>query len=264
MGGTVTVPTDGGPNDGGPDSGTDTIVSGGDGSTDGPIKQDGGEAGPGKRFCQEVDAQFCADFDIPNDAGAGFAAQTITQGYALDFQSSTSKSPPVALKVTEPADAGGQATISTVIGQTDAGAMTLVTVDAEIFIPNMTATSTQPVFLLVAGVVAPQFQYGFVYEGKAWKLENFQSKTGPTLSGSVATNEWVHVQLQMPLLFTGATVQLNVTSSAGTATCTMPAVSTAPNAVGPYPLLLDLGTQTTQPPNQAAVFFFDNVVVHYL
>lgn len=245
------------------DGSSDVVVGGGEGgSTEGGIGKDGSTTP--KRFCQEVDAQFCADFDVPNDAGAGFSPPTTSNGYALDFQSGNAKSQPVAVKVTEPGDAGGQATLMTVLGNSaDAGATAQITLDIEVYLPNITTVSTQPIWAFAIGALGPQYQFGLVKDGPVWRLENFQTAVGPQFTGTIATGEWVHATETVVLAQTGATVTLAITSTAGTATATLPNVSTEPGP-GPLPVVLNLGVQTTVPVNQAASFYYDNVVVHYL
>src|SRR5690348_7816362 len=82
---------------GGDDAGTDVPPIGGEGgSSDGSVTD--AKVGP-TRYCDTQDAQFCADFDIPGDAGAGFEAPALDGGWALDFQSTLVHSAPDAVEV---------------------------------------------------------------------------------------------------------------------------------------------------------------------
>ncbi len=250
--------------DGGTDAQPDVPgVSGGDGSTDAPFEGSVKDSGPKPRFCQFIDAQFCADFDVPNDAGAGFGPAFTTNGFTLDFQQGTVKSQPLALRSTEPGDSGGAAYLGTALGVTgDAGASSMVTLDLDIYLPQLTVSSSQALFAFAIGVGSPNFQFGLATEGKnVWKLENFQTSVGPQLAGSVAPNEWAHANLQILLSSTSGTVTLTVTSSAGTATTVMPTI-TAPGP-GNIPVLLNVGAQSNGASVQPGTFFYDNIVVRY-
>ena len=249
--------------DAGPDSSDDVIVSGGDG---GDAGTDGADGAPKKRFCESVDAQFCADFDIPSDAGAGFfMPPTTTNGYQLSFETNQFKSAPTGALAFVPGDAGGTAKLSTAIGlSTDAGATSSATFDMDMFIPTFSAVTTQPLFLFAFGAVAPSFQYGLAHDGPNWKLEFVPTKIGPNLSGNFALNEWVHVSLVVVTDSQAGYASLTITSSAGTATAAfapgqLPTVP--PNTSGPYPILVDVGVQSSAPTQSAAQIYYDNVVV---
>jgi len=253
-------------NDAGTDSGSDgIIVGGGDGSTDGAAS-DGDAIAPKQRFCEGVDAQFCADFDIPGDAGAGFIMPpTTSNGYTLDFETSQFKSAPTGAQVYIPGDAGGNAKVSAAIGLTaDAGAKSSATFDLDMFVPNLSVVTTQPVFFFAFGAVAPTYQYALAHDGSNWKLEFISTKNGPTLSGNFALNEWVHVSLVLVLSDTAGYASLTITSSAGTATAAFPPgqlPTVPPSSTGPYPVLFDVGVTSIAPPQNAAQIYYDNVVV---
>jgi hypothetical protein len=254
-------------NDAGADSGSDGIVvGGGDGATDGAAS-DGDAIAPKPRFCASIDAQFCADFDDPNDAGAGFfMPPTTTNGYQLSFETSQAKSTPTGVEVFLPGDAGGTAKISAALGiQGDGGASTSATLDMDMFVPNFSGVTTQPLFLFAFGAVAPTYQYALAHDGSSWKLEFISTKNGPTLNGNFALNEWVHVSLVIVTDNTAGYASLTITSSAGTATAAFPPgqLPVVPqNAPPPYPILFDVGVASISPIQNTAQVYYDNVVVH--
>jgi hypothetical protein len=250
-------------NDAGADSGSDgLIVGGGDSSTDAPVDAPV-EAAP-KRFCESVDARFCADFDIPNDAGAGFFPPTTTNGYTLTFQNGQFKSAPVGVEAFIPADASGIADLQTIVTAGDAGPQASITLDLDMYVPNFSTPTTQPLFLFTFGVVAPQFQFGLAHDGPVWKLEYVPTKQGSALSSAFAANEWLHVTLVVVPSATAGYASLTITSSAGTSTASTPSGTFAaapPNSTGPYPILVDIGPNTSAPPLVTAQAYYDNVVV---
>jgi hypothetical protein len=247
--------------DAGPDAADDVIITGGgDGGADASDA-----IAPQKRFCESVDAQFCADFDIPNDAGAGFFPPTTTNGYALTFETSQFKSSPVGVEAFIPGDGGGTAKISSGLGISgDGGATTSASFDMDMFVPNFSAVTTQPLFLFSFGAVAPTYQYGLAHDGSNWKLEFLSTKNGPNLSGNFALNEWVHVSLVVVTDNTAGYASLTIISSAGTATAAFPPgqlPTVPPNASPPYPILFDVGVTSSSPTQNAAQIYYDNVVV---
>jgi hypothetical protein len=250
--------------DGGTDTGPDVPgVGGGDGSTDAPSDAGPGkEAGPQPRFCQSVDAQFCADFDIPNDASAGFQKPPPAGGFTLDFTQNNAKSLPLSLKTSEPGDAAGSAFLTTVLGATvDAGAATSITLDLDVALPPITQNATQALFVFGIGAASPNYEFGLANDGKQWKLENFVTSTGPQLNGPVITGAWSHATLEVALSPTAGTVTLTVTQGSNVAVASMQAI-TAPGS-GSLPVMLTVGLTTNGPANQPASFLYDNVVVHY-
>ena len=251
--------------DAGADSGSDGIVVGGDGGGGDGAVADGGDAiAPKKRFCETVDAQFCADFDIPNDAGAGFFPPTTTNGYTITFENSQFKSSPIGVGAFIPADAGGMADLQTVLFNPDAGVQASVTLDMDMYVPNLSTQTTQPLFFFAFGAVAPQYQFGLAHDGPVWRLEYLPAKNGPPLTSAFALNEWLHVTLTVVPSPTAGYAQLSITSSAGTSlAATTPGQYAAapPNSTGPYPVILDVGPNTLAPPLVSAQAYYDNVVI---
>ncbi len=247
--------------DGGVDSGSDGVIVGGDGAVDAPV--DAPAEGAAKRFCETVDAQFCADFDIPNDAGAGFFPSMTTNGYTLTFQSNQFKSAPVGVEAFIPADASGMADMQTIVYQADAGTPASITLDMDMYVPNLSTSTTQPLFLFLFGVVTSQFQFGLAHDGPVWKLEYVPTKQGPALNVPFALNEWLHLTLAIVLSSTAGSATLTITSSAGTSVAaTSPGqFATAPASTGPYPIVVDVGPRSSVPPIVSAQAYYDNVVV---
>jgi hypothetical protein len=251
------------PDDGGADVGPDVPGVGGDASFDAPTEGGSSETGPGGRYCQLIDAQFCADFDIPADAGAGFTMPPVeTNGYKLSFQGTSTKSDPVAVEVDVPADAGGTAAITTSLGAVDAGAQNKIQLDMDMFIPDVIFGPTPPVILFGCGAVAPDYQFGLSF-GSGWTLSNVSGTHSSLVSGNIAKYEWAHVNVDIVVSSTSGSATLTVTSSAGTATAQISGVPTAPPIPPPYPILLMIGALGGGPTGQAPSFYYDNVVVHY-
>ncbi|HEX4513319.1 MAG TPA: hypothetical protein VH054_07275, partial [Polyangiaceae bacterium] len=101
--------------------------------------------------------------------------------------------------------------------------------------------------------------------GSAWKLEYMPTKQGPPLTSAFALNEWLHVMLVVVPNATAGYASLTITSSTGTSlAATLPGQFAAapPNSSGPYPVLIDVGPNTSAPPLVSAQAYYDNVVLH--
>ncbi len=230
-------------------------VGGGDGSiTD--AKKDVVTVIP--RFCDNIDAAFCADFDIPNDAGAGFTPPNVASPYAAFFvASAVPKNKPMSFEVDIPADAsGGFANIEALPAKFAATAMV---VDLDINLPHFT-TATPAIFAFAFGVPSPDSaRYGIAWVGSEWVLTNGFSGTG-YFATQPATGTWVHAQLVITL-----TVPGNVVAVVDGQTTTIPVTDTTgtDSGAGSYPVRLGLGVvrQNTQPPAAPQTVLYDNVVV---
>lgn len=247
--------------DGGADAPFDNVVSGGDGAVGDATGKD--VVVPKPHFCQTIDAQFCEDFDIPGEAGAGFLTPNTSGGYQLDFEGATTKSPPFALRAITAPDAGGQANVMAVIAP-DAGATNKITLDVDLFVPAYDGGATPTsVFAFTLGVVgAAPFEFGLVHDGQFWRLEDLQSQTGPALSSPIPGNEWVHATLETTLNTTSGSVFLTVTSSQGSATANVgPPIPTIPSAA--IPLSVVVGVRAQGAPILPGTFLYDNVQLHW-
>jgi hypothetical protein len=212
------------------------------------------------RYCDTVDAQFCADFDIPNDAGAHFFAPATANGYTLDFENSNNLSSPTAMRAIAATDSGGVANVSTVIG--DAGPMSKIILDIDLYVPAYDGGPTPtPLFAFALGAGAPAYHFGLAHDGQSWRLEDQLSKSGPAMSTPLAGNEWIHATLDMVLNTSSGTVSLTVKSSAGTATAQIGPIPTTPTSN--LPMILEVGMQADNAPVLPSTFLYDNVVVRY-
>lgn len=242
--------------DGGADASSDIGISGEGGSGDGGGPKDANTLPT--RFCASVDASFCADFDIPGDAGAGFTPN-VNSGFDLKFQDATVKSAPISLEATAPGDSGGIGVLGTVVGSFDAGAINAITLDCEIYLPKITFTSSQPLFAFTFGVLGtPQYSFGLAHEN-AWRIENQAGTVNQPLSTQPAPNEWAHLNLTITLGAATGTLTLTITGSV-TSMTVLSNLSTLPGP-GEFPAQLQLGMLTQQPANAPATTFYDNVVV---
>jgi len=254
--------------DGGTDGGDDGIVvTGGDGGTDGSVK----DAVSEQRFCETnasaLDASFCADFDIPNDAGAGFTVlQTGT--YTYRFESSDVQSAPNALEVDVPdggVSTGGSAFLVAPIG-VDGGASSTATLDFEVIIPDITA-GTSPLFIFSFGEITGSVgtQFGLEHDS-AWSLSNLEgNRKGTFNTSTIPTGVWTHVTLTIVLSTALSQGSVNIAIGGSTATANIPMVETVgTNGVGPpapWAMSLQLGASCGQA-TSAVSAFFDNVIVH--
>jgi hypothetical protein len=246
---------DGGPDSGSFEAGNDALV-GADGSQQDVIVTP-------KRFCEGIDASFCADFDIPNDAGAGFLAPVFSPPYALLFEQTLVKSKPTAVEVEVPTDAGGaQAVMTTVVGGPDAGAATTITLDLDIYLPSLNGISTAVVLAFAfGGVGGNATMFGIAESAGTWMFANLQGQVR-TLTAQPATGEWAHAQVIIHESSTTGDASIIITSSAGVSTGTFGAPTpTTALPVGPYPAQLQLGVQNTMPPQNVMTFYYDNVVI---
>jgi hypothetical protein len=241
--------------DAGVDAEPDVIVGGGgDGSSDGgPVKD---VVAP--RFCQTVDAQFCADFDIPDDAGAGFVQSTMGGGYTFDFEGAKTKSSPFALRATPATDAGGEADLVSVF-PLDAGITTKATLELDIYLPAYDGGYTQSsLFAFTLGILASQFQFGLVHDHNFWRLEDRLSQTGPALSSDLPEDQWVHASLEIVL---SANTSGSVFLAVGSATASITGILTMPSV--PLPLSLTVGVRSDYAPQTPGAFLYDNVELHW-
>ena len=237
------------------------IGGGGDGGADAATDAPK-EASVVPRFCDSIDASFCADFDTPNDAGAGFfSPPNTTNGYALSFETTLVKSTPTALQVDVPADAGGTANLETLVGTPDAAATSTLTLDLDVYLPNIPTPSSQALFAFTFGAFNdPVFSFGLAHEG-AWRFERVAGTPNVPISPQPATNEWAHVTLTILLNATGGAVTLDLTTSAGTSHTVLTNVATAPSGPPTIPGGLRVGAQCLGPTNASASFYYDNAVV---
>jgi hypothetical protein len=251
--------------DGGSDSGNDILsVGGGDGGQD--AADAGMDVNVTPRYCQTstiaINAPFCADFDIPNDAGAGFTSPSINGAFATSFETLVASSKPTAFEVDIPSDGGGSGTIEAFVGGTDSGAASMITLDLDIYLPAVSTIPTPSVFMFAFGSVGPaSTQFGLAEVSEQWVFANQQGQTR-ALTIQPATGEWAHAQLAIILSTTGGTASITVTSSAGTSTASFVGVETTVASAPPYPAQLLLGVIDTVPPNTQSVYY-DNAVINF-
>ena len=251
--------------DGGADSNDEVPVVGGDGgSTDGAVGDASGEATAPKRFCDLQDAQFCADFDTPGDAGAGFTTVE-TNGWHLAFQGTQVKSAPMALQSTTTGDAGGMAEAYSdqLSPGTDAGPTSLLQLDLDVRLPSdIPPATTQPMFVFTAGAFpGAQFMFGLAHEGQ-WELVRGDGAGVQVLSPQPTIGEWGHATLTIKFAVSGGQVLLALVTSAGTSQASIGSIPTIPGA-GPIPAVLHLGGSCQVPAITSYNFFYDNVVAHW-
>jgi hypothetical protein len=240
-------------------------IGGGDGSTDAKKDSDSSVT-PIPRFCDTVDASFCADFDIPNDAGAGFTP--VTNGYTVTFESIDASSKPTALEVNVPSNTdGGAAFLEAFVGNnTTTGATSLAVLDFETVIPNLTSNTTYPQFMFAFGDPngGAQTHFGLSHDS-AWWLENLSMNRMMPIVGSVPTNEWVHVKLSIITSKSGAIGQVSIDIKGGTGTAVMGSVETigtgGSGPPSPWPFDVMIGSSCAQQTN-AASLFYDSVIVN--
>ncbi|HEY1955266.1 MAG TPA: hypothetical protein VGH28_06630 [Polyangiaceae bacterium] len=245
---------------GGSDTGPDVpAIGGGDGgSADGAIV----EAGP-KRFCDTVDAQFCADFDIPGDAGAGFEAPTENGGWTLDFQDAQVKSTPVAVEIDTIGDAGGVASMRTLPLSPDASVKSVLVAEADLFLPDAAPATPDVIMVFAAGSLpAQQFLFGLAEQSGLWSLAHITSLVTKPLNPKPATNEWVHAIVSVDMSVSG-TVTLEVDSSVGKSFAAL-SVATIPDGGAPgYLGVIQVGSSDGYDSVANRTFFVDNVTANW-
>jgi hypothetical protein len=243
--------------DGGPDTGSDVVVGGGEGgSTDGGSSKD--VSTTPKRFCQEVDAQFCADFDIPNDAGAGFTPPTTTGGWSFTFQKSQVKSSPTAVEIDTAGDAAGAAIVENpaLAPSLDGGPGKRMVFEADVYLPTPGFTP-DPIFVFRTGALPLKpLTYGLAAHVGMWKLAGGTSPV--TLSPQPPTNQWVHVVLGIDINSGGGNVTLDIGSSHAATQ-----VPTGVDGGTTYPGYVALGSEDPYLPQNGLTFYVDNVVVRW-
>ena len=243
--------------DGGPDTGSDVVVGGGEGgSSDGGNLKD--VTPTPKRFCQEVDAQFCADFDIPEDAGAGFAPPLTSGGWSFAFQDAQAKSSPKAVQIDTAADSGGAALIENpgLSANVANGPAKRMVVELDAYLPSLSFTP-DPIFVFRAGVIpAKPLTYGLAAHVGMWKLAGGTSPV--TLSPQPPTDQWVHVVLGIDINSNVGNVTLDIGSSHAAAQ-----VPTGVDGGATYPGYVAVGGEDQYIPQNAVTFYVDNVVVRW-
>jgi hypothetical protein len=249
--------------DAGSDAPSDSIVGGGgDGSTDAVAKD---VVTKPSRYCETVDAQFCADFDIPDDAGAGFGVNT-TNGWLTAFLAdANAPSKPTAFGSISPGDAGGNAALQNpqLVAGFDSGLATRVTLEMDLFLPSGLLNTSQPTFAFQLGVVpSPPFVFGLAHEGP-WMLERGTGSGVMPLVPAPATGEWGHLTFAIDLSSSNGVVTLDLVTSAGTSHAALP-IPTEPDSGPPtFPGFLSIGAQSVGPTLVGATFLYDNVVVRW-
>jgi len=247
--------------DSGSDTGTDVTVSGGG---------DGGDASHDVttvplRYCQTVDAQFCADFDTPGDAGAGFEPFATTGSWTFAFQDAQAKSPPLAVEVdTLAANYPGAAFVQNPLlaGNTTAtGPGTRLVVEADVYLQSPPGFTPDPVFVLRAGIIpAPDFSFGLSAHAGVWKLSHYNF--GSNLNPQPPANKWVHVILAIDINPNAGDVTLDIPD------CNCHAdLNTFPTGVdgGPptYPGYIAVGPENMKPTQSNLTFYVDNVLARW-
>ena len=250
--------------DGGPDTGNDVgPIGGGDGSTDGAQPDGAVEAGP-KRFCDTQDAQFCADFDIPGDAGAGFEPAWLDGGWGLDFQSTLASSSPDAVEVdvtSGPGSAFIQNRHLAVPNYVDASPTNRIVIEADVYLPTPVFTP-DPVFVFYGGS-APVLgmQFGLAMHTGVYKLAAWPGGGGSiigTLSPQPDTNKWVHAILSVDLNASGGTISLDIGSAHASGNR-----PTEPDSGALVPGALGVGSSDPYATTNAFKFYVDNVTAHW-
>jgi hypothetical protein len=273
--GTAACSTDTFSDDGGTDAVTDNtsdnVVNGGEGGTDGKVDA------PPPRFCETRDASyaFCADFDTPGDAGAGFSQFNQTPPFSFQFEGSRFVTSPAAAEAYAPSDAStGYAWIETPVGLDGGGAHTNMQVDLDIYLPTP-ATAGAPrtlAFLFGDGIGPPGLQFGLGVQGTGtyWLIAG-DGSSSQQLAPQPLTDRWVHVSLFIVLSPTVGTVALTVTDLISTLDAMAPAAAmlsgiatTAVSPAGPYPANLLIGVITpSSAPAGPLTFDYDNVLVTF-
>ena len=185
--------TDDGGTDAEPDS---VVVGGGDGSVvDAPGKDI--VVGPAKHFCDFQDAQFCADFDIPGDAGAGFGPPNLQGGWLLTFQNQqTWDASPMAVSVVTAGDAAGAATIDNPnLAKSGTAPSTLIS-SRRTSISGAPGFVPDPISVFRAGVSPdPQLTFGLAMHSNQWKLARRAGGSPVALTPQPSLNQWLHAVL---------------------------------------------------------------------
>ena len=245
--------------DGGADASDDNIIGGGDGAPDDAAK-DAGKDGLViyHRFCEDAGGVFCADFDILNDAGAGFQPPVTNDAGSITFETSNHVSSPFAMQASVSGNVSAQAQLVTLIGA-DAGAAIRITLDASIFVPDVGAVVAPEVDVLDIGT--PWATFALSEVAGSWKLQRRGGSTSG-LSTPPTPNTWNQVRLVVNL-GTNGTVSLDLN---GANVASLPSQDTTgiDGGLSAYPAQLQLGFYETSSPLPASeTVLYDNVVVHF-
>lgn len=235
--GDVTVPTDG------PEMGEA-------GHSDGAVTQ--------PRFCDSVDAAFCADFDIPGDAGAGWAPPGVTPPGKLLFEMNTVLSGMFAVEADLPNTGGGASAVlgTTVpLSTTSPNALHL---DVDMQVPSPPATPLIPVFYFGD----PRVQFGLGMVAGSYVVVERGGTSNP-LSMALPANQWLHVHMDIKLNTVSGSVSVAVTQGMNVvATGGMSGIQTE-GSPAPGTVLLQIGGDDTSAPMTDVSFIYDNVVARY-
>jgi len=248
--------TDDAGSDAEPDS---VVVGGGDGSTDAALKD---IVTKPPRFCETVDAQFCADFDIAGDAGAGFLPPNNQGGWLLTFDGTqTMSGSPKAVSVVTAPDASGIALIDNpgLAKSINTGPSTHITVEADVYLVS-TGLVPDPITVFRAGIVPdPHFTFGLAAHTNAWKLVRSSGGVAVALTPQPPLNQWLHAVLSIDISASGGNVLLTVGSSTAQASAI-----TGFDGGTTYPGDLAVGGDDMFYPNNVTVrYFVDNVVARW-
>jgi hypothetical protein len=235
------------------------IIGGGDSGKDGQAEA----ATP--RYCQTIDADFCADFDIPGDAGAGFQPPAVVAPGAFSFENMQVWTPPTAAEMDLASDGGGaSASIATVL-QPDAGSTGTLRLDMDLFLAAPPTNSTPPIFVFYFGVPGPSnTQFGLAIINKTYELANLTSSVAIPINPPPTTGAWTHAQLVIHASTTAGDATLTFApNDAGVPTAMVGSVATIVTGGPPFFAGINIGGFDTFPaPQPALSFFYDDVVVH--
>ncbi len=252
--------------DAGLDTGADTVLIGGEGGA-GDAHIDAVTSTP--RFCEKdpkaADASFCADFDIPGDAAAGFAGLGINGAFNATFENTQYMSKPTAFEVDIPTDGGGGGAVLGILVGADAGAQTSLVLDVDIYLPAI-SNNTPSIFMFQFGTIGNNTtEYGLAENSGVWMLSNAQGGVA-ALSLQPASGGWAHVQLTInPTTSTTGSATIVITSANGTSVGSFNNLATTTLPTPPYPAILNLGViNGTSGIKVPQVVYYDNVVVHLL
>jgi len=244
--------TDGGPGD----ASNDAPVAVPDGGpADGHVPTDA-HAEAAVRFCTTVDASFCEDFDTPNDASAGVLPST-GGGYTLTFENTQVVSAPMALEVTVLQGASGHAYVTAAPGS----AISKAALDFKMRLDGITQNASAPVNFFVFGSAGDSYKFGLDYGPGGWMLASLDNLHTAPVTGTVALDEWLDVDVVVGLSATATgVVTLTITGSTSTATAQLTTLSTV-GTTPPTPIELTIGTTDGSQAGMAPTVDYDNLVV---
>jgi hypothetical protein len=249
--------------DGGVDAQGDNVVSGGDGATGDGSAKDVVTKPP--HYCETIDAQFCADFDIPDNAGAGFGPPNTLGGWTFAFQDASVVSKPVAVRVDTNTNVGAAFVENPNISQgvSGGGINTKLTVEADVYLPAAVNTP-DPLFVFRAGVVpAPvQLTFGLAVLTNAWRLVHPLGGSPVLIQPQPPPNAWLHANLSIDLNANNVLLVLS-DSSSNTYTANMSAATALDGGAGNYPGFIHVGADDPYPNAVSLTFDVDNVVAHW-